>query len=111
PGQETLISASSSGILHFSKKDLAVGAAIGQGERLAVISSQNLAEGDTYAKVQSQYELAKTDWERAQQLIQEQLISQRAYNEAKAAYEQASIAHRALAGSAGTGGIAVNSSM
>ena len=99
-GQEAVITARSSGIISFLKTDLVVGASVNRGETLAYISDRNIADGNLLDRSRLQLELAKQEYERAQQLIQDSLITMADFNQARANFEQAQLSNQTL--SAGT---------
>ncbi len=108
-GQEAIVSATSSGILSFSGRDLSEGTAIRAGAPLAFISAKNIAEGDPQAKLRVQYETAERAYRRAEALVSEQIISQKAYEEALLNYETAKVAYSGLQSTSSGAGVGVSS--
>ena len=94
-GQESMVVAPMAGVVTF-KRQLTEGMAIKKGESLLTLTASNLAEGDPIAKARVNYETARTAYERAERLVNEQIISRKAYEEAYAAYESARIAYEGL---------------
>lgn len=88
PGDETIITAMHSGTISL-KNTLIEGKKVKKGDVISVISSnlihQNLK--NTYLEAKNKYEKAKIDYNRAQKLIDEKLISESEYLEAKLNYE------------------------
>ena len=78
---------------------IAPGVRVAAGEPIARIVSRNLADGDTYARVASEYEYARTQWERAEKLIEDRIITRSDYQQAKRDYQTARQAYLALEGS------------
>lgn len=95
-GDEITISATSSGIVSFSKPSLNEGVAVKGGESLLNISSKNLIDGDPVMKAKSAYEIAKKEFDRAESLIGDKLISQKEYNELRLTYENAKTAYESI---------------
>lgn len=95
-GDEVTVSATSSGIVSFNKSSLNEGLSVKAGESLMSISSKNITDGDPALKAKSAYEIAKREFERAESLIEDKLISQKEYNELKLAFENAQIAYDAV---------------
>lgn len=89
PGDEITVSATASGIISFNKSSMNEGISVSRGESLLSISSRNLPDGDPGIKAKSTYEMAEKEFQRAQSLIVDKLISEREYNEAKLYYENA----------------------
>ncbi len=110
-GQEAVITARSSGIVSFNKKNLTPGAQIGRGETLAYISDKNIADGEVLSRHQLQLNQAEQEYQRAQRLIKDSLISLADFNQAKTQYEMARLTHQTLASDASPQGIAANSTL
>lgn len=106
---EAVVSATSNGILSFAKQDLVEGSPIRTGMSLAVISAKNIADGDPQTKLRLQYEMAERRFQRADLLLQEQLISQKAYEEALLGYETARTAYSGLQSASGGIGVRLSS--
>lgn len=95
-GDERTISATTSGIISFNKTSLNAGSSVNAGETVISISSRHIGEGDPSQKAITAYNIAKQDFERAESLIQDRLISQSEYNAIKLNYENAKITYEAL---------------
>ncbi len=95
-GDEKTIAATVSGIVSFNKASLGAGTKVGAGETVISISSRHIGEGDPSQKAISAYNIAKQDFERAESLIQDKLISQNEYNTIRLNYENARITYEAL---------------
>lgn len=95
-GDEVTISATSSGIVSFNKASLNEGLAVKGGESLLSISSKNLADGDPVMKAKSGYEIAKKEFDRAESLIGDKLISQKEYNDLRLNYENAKVTYESI---------------
>lgn len=110
-GDQSTLIASASGVVSYVNKRLAEGSNVGRGQTLFYLSSKNIASGDIVAKSKAKYDKAQSDLERAESLIEDQLISRREYNEIKEAWVTAKTEYEAISGSGGnTGrGVAVSS--
>lgn len=97
PGDEVTVSATANGIVSFNKGALNEGVSVSRGESLLSISSRNLPDGDPGIKARSIYEMAEKEFERAQSLIGDKLISEKEYNEAKLYYENAKVSYQSYA--------------
>lgn len=95
-GDEVTISATSSGIVSFNKASLNEGTAVKGGESLISISSKNMVEGDPIVRTKSAYDIAQREYQRAESLIGDKLISEKEYNEIKLNYENAKNAYQAI---------------
>ena len=110
-GAEHTVSATSSGIVTWTGASLAEGASVRSGQSLAVISAKNMQDGDPLAKAKVACELATRDYERALELAQDQLISQKELEQRRAAMETARAACQAHSPNMTANGITVSSPM
>lgn len=62
-----------------------------------------MADGDTYTRIKADYEYAAAQWERAEKLIKDRIITQSEYRQAKKDYETARLAYEAVKGSDASG--------
>ena len=108
-GDEATVVASFSGIISLPAKKLVPGASVSQGETLFYVSSKEIAEGDYATRTEATYQQAKANYERAQKLIGDRIISQAEFEAAKTAYETASAARRALGDKISQQGTAIKS--
>lgn len=88
-GDEVTVSATASGIVSFNKSSLNDGLAVRGGESLLSISSRNLVDGDPAIRAKSAYDITRQEFQRAESLIGDRLISEKEYNEIKLNYENA----------------------
>ncbi|WP_418424136.1 efflux RND transporter periplasmic adaptor subunit [Alistipes sp.] len=108
-GDEQTVVASTSGVVTFASGDVAPGMRLAQGQAFASISARQLADGDPVVKAHIAYETAKKEFERAQSLVKEQIISEKNFEQARLNYENAKTAYDAYAGQTGAKGISVSS--
>lgn len=117
-GGEREIIAPASGVVTFSN-GVVDGATIGAGQALFHISSKGLEQGDAAATAQIDRNLAEKELRRAEELVKDNLISKKEYDQIRANYERAkanasSVAARNRAGMTVTspiGGALVNVSV
>ncbi|MDR1091446.1 MAG: efflux RND transporter periplasmic adaptor subunit [Prevotella sp.] len=95
-GDEVTISATSGGIVSFNKSSLNEGVAVRGGESLVSISSRNIVDGDPAMRAKATYDIASREYERANSLIKDKLISEKEYNDTRLNYESAKIAYQAI---------------
>ena len=107
PGDESVIVATNSGTVSFADNRLAEGSAVKQGQALFSIASKNLGEGDYYSKVNAAYQKAKTEFERAETLVKDKIISQKEYESIRLDYQNAKIAYDAVSGKQSDKGVNV----
>lgn len=89
-GDEMVVTANANGIITFSGNKAVVGTSVRSGETLFAISGKNLTDGNTetrFTQVKVAYEKAKADYDRAQELVKDNIVSQKDFLEIKARYE------------------------
>ncbi len=90
PGDEMVVTASANGIVTFSGNKAVVGNSVRAGETLFSISGKNLTDGNTetrFTQAKVAYDKAEADFKRAQELVKDNIVSQRDFLEIKARYE------------------------
>ncbi len=111
-GDEVIITAKSKGIITFGNNKKLIGSAVNLGETLFTISGSGLTEGnlDTkYKEAKANYEKSKTDFERAKELVKDNIISQKDFQEIQLRYENAQIAFNTIANNYTAGGQKITS--
>ena len=108
-GDEQTVVAASNGIVTFASGDAAPGMRLAQGQTFASISARQLADGDPVAKARVAYETAKKEFERAQSLVADKIISEKSFEQARLDYETAKTAYDAYDGRSGAKGVSVSS--
>ena len=103
--------ATANGTVSFSNRSIAAGAAVREGETLVTLSSSKFPEGDPVAKLKINYETARNEYQRAEALVKEQIISQKEFEQARATYETARTAYEAQESAHSTNGVHVTSPM
>lgn len=96
PSDESVISATTSGIFHFSGKTIAEGSFLTGGTVFAVINTQTADGGDPVSKARAAYETTEKEYLRDTQLLTDNIISQSHFDRSKLEYEQARAAYEAL---------------
>ena len=95
PGDEEVIIAQVNGIVSFTGQQLAPGSAISAGKTMFSIKSNEMVVGNLRAEVQkaeSDLATAKANYDRASELVKDQIISQKEFVEVKLRYENAQTA-------------------
>lgn len=87
-GAERVVSAPASGIVTFGS-GIVDGAPVSVGQSLFHISSENTEQGDAAATAGIDRDLAAKELKRAEELVKDNLISQKEYEQIKANYERA----------------------
>jgi len=89
-GDEMVITANTNGVVTFTGNKAVVGTSIRAGEMLFSISGKNLTDGNTetrYTQAKVAYNKAKADFDRAEELVKDNIVSQRDFLDTKARYE------------------------
>lgn len=102
-GNESMAVATVAGVVSF-KSNLTEGMSVGKGSPLLVLSSQNMAEGDPVQKARVAYEVAQKEYERMKALVENRIVSEKDFAQARQAYENARISYEAVAKNHSQGG-------
>lgn len=90
PNDERVVVAGASGTVRFPGSGTVVGAAVGEGTDLFVISGSGIASGNqdvAYLEAKAVFEKAEADFQRMTALAQDNSVSQRELLDAKAAFD------------------------
>lgn len=98
-GDEQTVSATISGIVYWRNASLSEGSQVGSGQPLADITARHLQDGDPIAKAKAAFEAAKSEMERVKPLTDENIVSQREYEQARLNYQTAKAAYEGIAAS------------
>lgn len=98
-GDEQTVSATISGIVYWRNASLSEGSQVGSGLPLADITARHLQDGDPIAKAKASFEAAKSEMERVKPLADENIVSQREYEQARLNYQTAKAAYEGIAAS------------
>ena len=110
-GDEANISSTANGIVSYSKSSIATGSAVKAGESIVTISSHSLPDGDPIAKAKIAYETALKEFERASNLVKDQIISAKEYEQIRLIYKTAKLNYEAQASNYSVNGVRVTSSL
>lgn len=90
PGDEMVVTANANGIITFVGNRAVVGTSVRADETLFAISGKNLTDGNTetlFTQAKVVYEKAKADYNRAQELTKDNIVSQKDFLEIKVRFE------------------------
>lgn len=99
PGDETVLTAKSSGTVLFSGNKTIIGSEISTGDKLFTIAASDLTQSNPevmYLEAKSNFERTKAEFERAQALLPDKIISEKDYLNAKTAFDQAQNTFRVI---------------
>ena len=88
-GDEAIIAATSNGIVSFTNPSLTDGSAVKSGQSIVTISAKDLLEGDPSAKAKIEFETAEKEFQRAELLVKDQIISTKEFEQSRLRYETA----------------------
>lgn len=114
PGDERQVSATMSGIVSLSNPDLVEGYTISAGQQLFSISAKNLSENNTSARLNEAKAIlnnSKAEYDRANALIADKIISQKDFDQIKLAHDQALVNYQTLSAGMSSGGKSITSPM
>ena len=109
-GSESMVVANVAGVVSFQRA-LTEGMQVGKGNTLLTISASQLQDGDPAQRARIAYETAKSEYERAERLVKNQIVSQKEYMAIKEKYENARLSFEALAKNQTKSGVAVTAPM
>lgn len=99
PGDEMIVAAKSSGIVRFTGKNT-IGASVANGEGLFTITGGDITEDNIdvkFKETKANYDKAKSDLDRAKELIKDNLITQTDYIQRQNNFEIAQTQYNAIA--------------
>lgn len=108
-GNEVVIAATSNGIVTFTNSSITEGTAVSAGQSIVTISAKKLLEGDPAAKSKIAYETALKEYQRAEGLVKDQIISTKEFEQVKLRYETAKTTYDAQASNITASGVSVSS--
>ncbi|WP_347275544.1 efflux RND transporter periplasmic adaptor subunit [Candidatus Kuenenia sp.] len=98
-GDEAAITAKSKGIITFGNNKKMIGSEVNADETLFIISGAGLTEGNSdtkYKEAKNNYEKNKLDFERAKELVKDNIISQKNFLETQLLYKNAQSAFNTI---------------
>ena len=66
-----------------------------------------MGEGDYYTRIHANYEKAKAEYERAEKLVKDQIVSQKEFENARLNYQNAKTAYEAISGKQSAKGVGI----
>ena len=108
-GNEVVIAATSNGIVSFTNSSITEGTAVSAGQSIVTISAKKLLEGDPATKAKIVYETTLKEYQRAEGLVKDQIISAKEFEQVKLRYETAKTTYDAQASNVTASGVRVTS--
>lgn len=110
-GSETVLVATVPGVVTLGDTRFVDGTAVRKGQPVLTLASNTLSDGDVAIRIKNAYQTAKQEFERMEQLIGDKIVSQKEYEQARLAYENAKVAYDAIQGKQSLRGVAVTAPM
>ena len=110
-GSETVLVATVPGVVALGDTRFVDGTAVRKGQPVLTLASNTLSDGDVAIRIKNAYQTAKREFERMEQLIGDKIVSQKEYEQARLAYENAKVAYDAIQGKQSVRGVAVTAPM
>lgn len=110
-GSETVLVATVPGVVTLGDTRFVDGTAVRKGQPVLTLASNTLSDGDVAIRIKNAYQTAKREFERMEQLIGDKIVSQKEYEQARLAYENAKVAYDAIQGKQSVLGVAVTAPM
>ena len=110
-GTETVLVATVPGVVTLGDTRFVDGTSVRKGQPVLTLASNALSDGDVAVRVKNAYLTAKREFERMEQLVGDKIVSQKDYEQARLAYENAKVAYDAINGKQSVRGVAVTAPM
>ncbi len=95
-GDERTVVAPVSGVVSFGNKSLVEGMAVKNGQPMLSLSAGSLSEGDRSERVRIAYGVARRNYERAEVLVKDRIISQKEFDQIEQEYKNSRMAYEAI---------------
>lgn len=109
PGDESVVIATSNGVISYASNNLTPGKSVKKDQNLFYIASKNVGEGDYYERTRANFEKARSEYERAQILVKDRIVSQKEFESIEMNYRNAKASYDAIAGKQSAQGVGVSS--
>ena len=110
-GDELTLVATANGVVTDVKRGISEGSAVKAGETILTLSTQGILDGDQLQRAKLSYGAAKREFDRAEALLKDSLISRKEYEQLKLTYDTERVTYQAIAGSRNAKGISISSSI
>lgn len=110
-GSESVVVATVPGVVTLGTTRLMDGTAVQKGQTILSLASRTLSDGDVALRLKNAYETAWKEYERMKGLVADKIVSEKDFEQARLAYENAKVAYEAVEGKHSTQGVAVTATM
>lgn len=94
-GDETKIVATADGVVTFTNPSIAEGMEVRAGQAIATLSAKHIQDGDPATRARIEFETAEKEFQRAEILVKDRIISEKEFEQARLRYETAKTAYDA----------------
>lgn len=94
-GDEAMIVATADGVVTFSNPSITEGMAVRAGQAIATLSAKHIQDGDPATRARIEFETAEKEFQRAEILVKDRIISEKEFEQARLRYETAKTAYDA----------------
>lgn len=108
-GDEAVVASTINGIVSFAGTALTEGSAIRQGQTMVLVSAKKLSDGDPANKARVEFDVAERDFRRASELVKDNIISAKEYEQKLSRYQLAKAAYEAVGSGNTAGGVKLTS--
>ncbi len=108
-GDEAMIVATADGVVTFTNPSIAEGMEVRAGQAIATLSAKHIQDGDPATRARIEFETAEKEYQRAELLVKDRIISEKEFEQARLRYETAKSAHDAHALNLSPQGVRVTS--
>jgi membrane fusion protein, heavy metal efflux system len=108
-GDEATIVATSNGIVSFVNPSITEGDYIKSGEVIVTVSAKKILDGDPVEKAKIAFETAEKEMKRADELVDDKIISAKDYEQIKMRYETAKTTYQAQSANTSLNGVKIKS--
>ncbi|MDR3268416.1 MAG: efflux RND transporter periplasmic adaptor subunit [Tannerella sp.] len=106
-GAEIILASTADGMVAFANASIADGMAVRAGETIVTVSAGNLPGGDPATQAKIACDIALKEYQRAEALVKQQLLSVKDYEQIQSRYEMAKAAYDAQASNITPGGVKI----
>lgn len=107
-GSDAVVVATSSGVLYYTIPSFVEGQSIRKNMIFAGISAKKLQDGDPLLKAKLTYETAKSEYERAQRLVHDKIVSDKEFEQIRLHYETAKTTYEGQAAGMTENGVSLS---
>jgi RND family efflux transporter MFP subunit len=108
-GDEAIIVATSNGVVSFVNPSIADGDYVKSGEVIITVSAKKILNGDPVEKAKIAFETAEKEMKRANELIDDKIISAKEFEQIKMRYETAKTTYQAQSANTSANGVEIES--